>query len=71
MMVGLHGDLNSKENQATRMRVQQIADRRAQLPGHPTPLQVFFMTPIPHKSGLIVESEYVETNGAGVFLGQD
>ncbi len=42
LIVGLHGDLNSKENQATRMRVQQIADRRAQLPGHPTPLQVFF-----------------------------
>lgn len=42
VMIGLHGDPSSKENLATRRRAQQMADRRAQLPGRPTPLQVFF-----------------------------
>ncbi len=40
--VGLHGDPSSVTNEATMAAAQRLADRRAQLRGHPIPLGVFF-----------------------------
>ena len=40
--VGLHGNHESALNLSIRASAQRIADRRAQLPGRPTPLQVCF-----------------------------
>lgn len=40
--VGLHGDPESVSNLAIRATAQRVAERRTQLPGRPSPLQVFF-----------------------------
>jgi hypothetical protein len=40
--VGLHGDPDSLSSQATCAAAQRLVDRRAQLPGRPATLEVFF-----------------------------
>jgi hypothetical protein len=42
LYIGLHGDPESPSSQATRAVAHRLADRRAQLRGRPTPLEVFF-----------------------------
>jgi hypothetical protein len=42
LYIGLHGDPESPSSQATRAAAQRLVDRRAQVRGRPTPLEVFF-----------------------------